>query len=206
MRARVLHAADYERMRWKNGGGWTTQLAVGAASDGTSAFDWRISIAEIESDGAFSTFAGCDRSIALLDGVGMELRFDDAEPVRLDQRLNFFKFAGEANTFGKLLAGPVRDFNLIYKRDTVDAEILRRPLVGPMVFFAATDTTWFVYVASGSANLKNGGGEIGNGESLLLEPDSDSRNIVIDGGGELVLVKLVRRARKISENGHPTDH
>jgi environmental stress-induced protein Ves len=205
MQARILHAADYERMRWKNGGGWTTQLAVGAASDGVSAFDWRISIAEIESDGAFSAFAGCDRSIALLDGVGMELRFDDADAVRLDQRLKFFKFAGEANAFGKLLAGPVRDFNLIVRRDAIDAEILRRPLVGPMVFLATADTTWFVYVASGVAKMKSGG-EIGTGESLLLEPDPALRNVVIDGGGELVLVKLVRRAPKISDDGHPADH
>lgn len=195
MRARILHAADYERMRWKNGGGWTTQLAVGAASDGTSAFDWRISIAEIESDGAFSTFAGCDRSIALLDGVGMELRFDNAEPVRLDQRLNFFKFAGEASTFGKLIAGAVRDFNLIVRRDAVDAEILRRPLVGPMVFFAAPATTWFVYVVNGSVAIKNDNDDtqIQAGESLMLEADDNTRNVVINGGGELVLVKIARR-------------
>jgi uncharacterized protein len=193
MRARILHAADYRRMRWKNGGGWTTELAVGEANG--DAFDWRISIAEIESDGAFSTFAGCDRSIALLDGVGMELRVDHAEPVRLDQRLNFFKFAGEANVFGKLLAGPVRDFNLMIRRDVVDAEILHRPIVGPMVFLPASTTTWFVYVVYGSITIKNGDGdsEIQTGESLILEPDENARNVVINGGGELILVKIVRR-------------
>ena len=69
MSARVLRTADYRRMRWKNGGGWTTELAV-SPEPGADAFDWRISIAEIESDGAFSTFPLCDRWIALLEGNG----------------------------------------------------------------------------------------------------------------------------------------
>ena len=50
MRMRVLRRADYRRMPWKNGGGWTTQLAAFPES-GTNAvapFDWRVSIAEIE--------------------------------------------------------------------------------------------------------------------------------------------------------------
>ena len=101
MSARVLRTADYRRMRWKNGGGWTTELAASASTVEGGNFDWRISIAEIESDGAFSTFPGCDRYIALLDGPGMELQFDAAEPVRLDQRLRFVRFDGEAKTFGR---------------------------------------------------------------------------------------------------------
>ena len=195
MRARVLHAADYRRMRWKNGGGWTTELASAAASDGVSDFDWRISIAEIDSDGAFSTFPDCDRSIALLDGIGMELTFDEAPPERLDQRLRFVHFAGEWKTHGRLLAGPVRDFNLIVRRDAITAEILHRPLVGPMVFLATPQTTWFVYVINGNARIKNDAEEstIETGESLLLEPDENPRNLVLNGGGELVLIKLVRR-------------
>ena len=66
MRMRVLRRADYRRMPWKNGGGWTTQLAAFPESDATVPFDWRVSIAEIESDGAFSAFPGYDRHIALL--------------------------------------------------------------------------------------------------------------------------------------------
>ena len=192
MRTRVLRAADYRRMRWKNGGGWTTELAAHPESTGDAAgFDWRISIAEIESDGAFSTFAGCDRWIALLEGIGMELTIDAADPVRLDQRLRFTRFGGEAQTSGKLLAGPVRDFNVIVRRDAFHAEVLHRPLVGPMVFLPE-NATWFVYLAGGHADLKLAGSvqELGVGESLLLEPDASNERIVLNGGGELVLVKL----------------
>jgi len=192
MRARVLRAADHRRMRWKNGGGWTTELAAHPQSTSDAAgFDWRISIAEIESDGAFSTFAGCDRWIALLDGIGMELTIDGADPLRLDQRLRFTPFAGEAQTFGRLLSGPVRDFNVIVRRAAFRADVLHRPLVGPMVFLPET-ATWFVYLAGGRADVKLAGTtqELGLGESLLLEPDGGNERVVLNGGGELVLVKL----------------
>src|SRR5262249_30878115 len=149
---------EYRRMRWKNGGGWTTELAAFPEPSGAAPvpFDWRISIAEIESDGAFSTFAGCDRYIALLDGIGMELTFESAEPVRLDQRLRFTHFAGEWQTHGKLISGPVRDFNVIVRRDACNAEVLHRPLVGPMVFLPE-NATWFVYLAGGRAEVKLSG-------------------------------------------------
>jgi environmental stress-induced protein Ves len=198
MRVRVLRRADYRRMRWKNGGGWTTQLATfpeksapEVSADANAPFDWRISIAEIESDGAFSAFPGCDRHIALLEGIGMELRFDGAETQRLELRLRFVPFAGEVPVFGKLLAGPVRDFNVMTRRDRCRAEILHRPLVGPMLFVPDT-ATWFVYLVDGRAECGIGDATsaLGAGDSLLLEPDRAGGNVVLRGGGEVVLVKL----------------
>jgi len=187
---RVLRQADYRRMRWKNGGGWTTELA--AFPHDVEAFDWRVSIAEIESDGAFSAFPGYDRRIALLEGVGMELRFDGAETQRLEQRLRFVPFAGEAPVFGKLLAGPVRDFNVMTRRDRCRAEILHRPLVGPMLF-VPDSTAWFVYLVGGRAECRNKdvSSALGAGDSLLLEPDLAGGNVVLSGGGEVVLIRFV---------------
>jgi len=191
MSAKILRIADYRRMRWKNGGGWTTELAVSASAGDGGDFDWRISIAEIESDGAFSAFPGYDRSIALLEGPGMELQFDADEPVRLDQRLRFVRFAGEAKAFGRLLGGAVRDFNVIVRRDALRAEVLHRPLVGPMVFLPEAATTWFVYLVGGQAALKDVAGmHLEAGESLLLQPGDAARTRVLSGGGEVVLVKL----------------
>lgn len=194
MRARILRNADYRRMRWKNGGGWTTELAAHPEpdADANAPFDWRVSIAEIESDGAFSAFPGCDRHIALLEGIGMELRFDGAESVRLEQRLRFVPFAGETRTFGKLIAGPVRDFNVIARRAAYRAEVLHRPLVGPMVFFP-DDTTWFVYLAAGSATVRAGvtAQTLAADESVLMLPDANDERVAIAGGGEVVLARFV---------------
>jgi environmental stress-induced protein Ves len=193
MRIRHLRAADYRRMRWKNGGGWTTELAV-APEPGADTFDWRISIADIESDGAFSTFPNCDRYIALLDGVGMRLTFDHAEDAELRERLRFVPFAGEWQAHGYLLNGPVRDFNVIVRRSSVHAEVWHRPLVGPMVFFAEAGVSWFVFVAGGSATIKNrsSANVIEAGDSLLLGADSEAESLVLTGAGELVIVKLTR--------------
>ena len=193
MRIRHLREADYLRQRWKNGGGWTTQLAAAGSGDD---FDWRVSIAEIESDGPFSTFPGCDRHIALLDGNGMRLEFDSAQPALLEQRLQFVRFMGEWKTYGALIDGPVRDFNLIARRDRVKAEIFHRPLVGTMVFLAQARTTWFVHLAAGHATLRHAGGVTlaEAHESLLLEPDAAKDNSVLDGGGELALIKIEQLA------------
>ena len=195
---RLLHPSDYRRMRWKNGGGWTMELAKSPEGDGET-FDWRISIADIESSGPFSTFDGYDRVIGLLDGIGMELRFDGAESVRLERRLQFTRFAGEQPTEGVLISGPVRDFNVIVKRDAFSAEVLRRPLVGPMVFFR--DAVWFVYLAGGQAEAKCGGEQctLDAGASLLLSPEAGAERVVLNGGGEVVLVKLVPRMVSAAE-------
>ncbi|MGA9333935.1 MAG: HutD family protein [Rudaea sp.] len=194
----ILHQCDYQRVRWKNDGGWTTQLAVCPASSKEAgvAFDWRISIAEIETDGAFSVFPGCDRHIALLDGIGMHLSFDKAPDVELNERLRFVHFDGEWRTHGRLQSGPVRDFNVISRRDAVTVQVLHRPLVGPMVFLPEANVTWFVYVAGGHAELMNGdaSSDLRTADSVLLEAHESGGNVVLDGGGEVVLVKLLRHS------------
>ncbi len=219
MRVTHLRESDYQRMRWKNGGGWTTELARSPAptsspppltqarmSDRRAARDsvislepdWRISIAEIESDGAFSTFPQCDRYIALLDGNGMTLEFDAAPAAALEQRLRFVRFDGEWQTRARLHDGPVRDFNVIARRDRARAEVLHRPLVGTMVFLAQPRTNWFIYLAAGRATLRHPHGilQTSTGESILLEADGESGNCVLDGAGELVVIKLDSFARQ----------
>ena len=114
----------------------------------------------------------------------------------LRERLRFVQFAGEWRTFGQLLNGPVRDFNLIVRRTSLRAEIWHRPLVGPMVFLAEAGVSWFVFVAAGSAQIKNrsDAAALEGGDSLLLDADGAAENVVLTGGGELVIVKLTRLA------------
>ena len=192
----ILHQSDYRRERWKNDGGWTTELAAVPASskDAGVAFDWRISIADIETDSAFSVFPGCDRHIALLDGVGMQLSFDRAPGVELNERLRFVHFDGDWQAHGRLQSGPVRDFNVISRRDAVTVQVLHRPLVGPMVFLPEAGVTWFVYLAGGHAELMSGdaSSDLRTADSVLLEAHESAGNVVLNGGGEVVLVKFLR--------------
>lgn len=186
---RLLSPADHRRTRWKNDGGWTTEIA----RDGDDDFRWRISIAEIESDGPFSTFPGVERDLVLLDGSGIELDIDDAPARRIVQRFERVHFAGEAAVQCRLVAGPTRDFNVMARRDAVRADVVARPLVGSMVIFPETGCEWLVHVLAGAADVRAGTDayRLATGASLHADfRERTGERLVIDGGGELVLVKL----------------
>src|SRR5687768_10431330 len=92
-----LAVAELAAHPWKNGGGVTREIAAHPPGASLADFEWRMSIAEVAGDGAFSRFEGVDRCIALLDGAGMQLRSSDGTvDKRLDQPLAPFFFDGEA--------------------------------------------------------------------------------------------------------------
>lgn len=189
---RVLKPADYRRTRWKNDGGWTTEIAIAGATDG-GGFDWRVSIADIESDGPFSSFPGIERDLLLLSGKGIELEFGDGTLEVLDQRLQGIHFAGERQVQCRLLGGPTRDFNVMVRREACAAEVHARPLNGTMLVFVEPGTTWLIHVLAGqaSARIEAEGIELATQETLLVEATGAGRQrLVLEGGGELVLVRF----------------
>lgn len=113
MTGRVLSPNDYQRMPWKNGGGTTTEIWKAVSPDGEML--WRLSIADVASDGPFSTFPGVDRFIMVIEGKGMELVVD-GRPQRLHNLFEPFAFSGDAKTECRLIAGPIHDFNLLVAR------------------------------------------------------------------------------------------
>jgi environmental stress-induced protein Ves len=194
MKVQRLTRADYRRMRWRNDGGWTTEIVREAAAEGADDFDWRVSIAEIESSGGFSRFPGCDRTLLLIDGPGIELRVDGQPPALLDRRGQAFRFDGDRESHGRLLDGPTRDFNVITRRAATRHQAWLRPLVGPMAIFPEPGVTWLVHVLSGEAAEQHrpGGAVAGPGDTLRLERGDDARHVVLSGAGELVLVRIDR--------------
>ena len=107
--AKIIRAADCRRMKWKNGGGETAEIAVfpeGAALDD---FDWRVSMARVETDGPFSAFPGVDRTLAILEGEGLVLRVANQNPVELTGRSEPLSFPADAPTTARLIAGPITD-------------------------------------------------------------------------------------------------
>ena len=79
----VLRAAEHRHMPWKNGLGATIEIAVFPADAGLAEFEWRVSMATVANDGAFSGFEGIDRTLTVLGGDGLSLVVDHAEPVKL---------------------------------------------------------------------------------------------------------------------------
>lgn len=196
MNLHLIPANEYRRERWKNGLGWTREIM--RWPEDAQAWDWRVSIAEVDKPGPFSRFDGCDRELVLLAGEGMRLRFDDEQAtVDLLPPHGRFRFAGERDLTAELVAGPTQDFNLIWKRDRVEASLLHRPLVGPMVFFAESGVRWLVHVLSGHAFFKDQllPSRLEQGDTAYIEPSSGSvHRLILDGGGELLLIKLIARA------------
>lgn len=123
--ARLLGPADYKLMPWKNGRGATTELAVHPAHADLSQhpFAWRLSMADVVEDGDFSLFPGYDRTLVVARGEGMELSFDGASaPQRLTGPGQAVSFSGDWATYGRLLDGPVRDFNVMSARARLQHE------------------------------------------------------------------------------------
>ena len=190
MHVTPLPAFEYRRMRWKNNLGWTREIHRAPDTDD---YDWRVSIAEIDHDCAFSAFPGCDRILVLLEGNGMRLDFADGKTATLEPPHGRIAFGGEQSLQSSLSDGPTRDFNLIWRRDRVRAELMHRPLVGPMLFFQEPGVRWLVYLVSGHARVKDRPElpVLDAGDSLLLAPDpATAARLILDGGGELLLVRI----------------
>jgi uncharacterized protein len=185
----ALPANEYRRERWKNGAGWTREILRWPRD--AEDWDWRLSIAEVDKDGPFSAFAGVDRELVLLAGEGMRLRFDDGEVAELQPPHDRVRFAGERSLHCELFGGPTQDFNLMWKRDRIEAQLLHRPLVGPMLFFAEAGVHWAIYVLAGRAAFKDRKPvpPLEQGDTALIDASGAGR-VLIDGGGELLLVRL----------------
>jgi environmental stress-induced protein Ves len=191
----ILRAAGYRRERWRNGAGWTRQVHAQPSSVPGVDWDWRLSIAEIEEDAPFSAFPGVDRELVLLHGNGLRLRFEDGELRELLPPHDRLRFAGERALVGELIDGATEDFNLMWRRDAIDAQLWHRPLVGSMVVFAEPRETWALHLLAGQARFAGDSGldALAAGDTALL-PGGDARcRYLLDGGGELLVMRLSPR-------------
>jgi hypothetical protein len=199
-RARVIPANEYVRERWRNRLGWTREIvrmgqrreAGGVVwTQADKDWDWRLSIAEIESDAAFSAFPGIDRELMLLAGNGLRLRRDGAVDT-LSPPHDRLRFAGEDKVGGELLDGRVQAFNLMWRRGRVHVESWHRPLVGPMVIFAEPGAAWVVHLIAGQAAFPDDSGlaALEAGDTAVLQAGGQRLRHVLEGGGEAFLVKL----------------
>ena len=202
---RLLRTSDYRRTRWKNDGGWTTEIAAQTLTDASEGFLWRVSIAEIEVDGPFSSFPGVQRDLLMLAGNGLELDINGLPPQRLNKRFQQIRFAGEDEVHCRLLAGPTRDFNVMVRRELANAEVHARPINGTMLVFSDPGSTWLIHVFAGQIMARSGDQEIGAeiSETLVVESATDARErIVLEGSGELVLVKISETTSNVAKELH----
>ena len=109
---------------WKNGGGHTREIARIPVASALDDFDWRVSIADVSTDGPFSNFDHVDRVIVLLCGAGVILRsYDGKIDYRLDEPLVPFAFSGDDAITAALIDGASSDFNVMTRRGVVRADV-----------------------------------------------------------------------------------
>lgn len=110
----VIRARDCPPVAWKNGGGTTQEIAVFPPGADMDSFLWRLSMARVEVAGAFSTFAGIDRTLAVLDG---KLVLDGGNwRAELTPGSAPLPFAGDQPVTGRPVGGSVLDLNAMARR------------------------------------------------------------------------------------------
>jgi uncharacterized protein len=124
----VLRAQDYRRMPWKNGGGETIEIALSPAGASFETFDWRISMARVGASGPFSLFPGIDRTLCMIEGIGLSLTFGDGERIFLNRQSDPFCFSGDRQVDGVLVSGPIDDLNVMTRRNHFTHRVSRHAI------------------------------------------------------------------------------
>lgn len=113
---RLLRLSDAPAQPWRNGGGVTRELVAEAAQG--PAWRWRVSVADITTDGPFSAWPGVQRWFAVVQGQGVELSFAAGRGTALlaqrwhDEPLCF---DGASAPGCRLIDGATRDLNLMLR-------------------------------------------------------------------------------------------
>jgi environmental stress-induced protein Ves len=139
-----LKPADYKTMPWKNGGGTTTEL-MAERNGATEGYDWRLSIASVAASGPFSDFSGYDRSIMLVEGKGFTLDFAEDGTHHLTRSFEPLCFDGAWRTECTLIDGPVKDFNLIARKNVHAVLDVLRVAPGAETIAAAPTTVLHLF-------------------------------------------------------------
>lgn len=187
---RKLEADALRVVPWKNGGGVTTEIAAGPPLSDDQDWSWRVSIADVPATGPFSLFPGIDRVIAVVQGGGMDLRFEDGRMValELDQPV---AFDGSVAVDGILREDPIRDFNVMADRRHFHAgleivkgarDVSRRIGAGAVLLIHFLD-------GEGSVEAGEGGvTSLMQSETLICEGETDASVSVAPGARAAIAV------------------
>lgn len=191
---RIIRAADYRRMRWKNGGGETIEIAVSPPDSSLEDFHWRVSMAHVASAGPFSHFTGVDRSLAVIAGDGIVLKLGGRGEVRLTQDVPPFAFPGDLPVDANLVGSAIDDLNVMSRHGRYRHLLSRIQLSGTMVLPRHGDIMIALLRGSG-AKLRCGRQRetIGDGDTVVLdEAERTKVEIVPDAAAELLVVDFWR--------------
>ena len=194
-----LTVDDYRVMPWKNEGGSTTEIAIyPLQSTMSDSFLWRVSLAQLNGSGPFSSFPGYERSIVQLSGHPMQLIHQDGHPkVKELEPLTPYLFPGEWTTDGKL-EGRAEDFNLMLRRDAVSGNLECLQLKANEVVTAQSAKSTLIWVYRGKVVWESQAQRksLMTRDSLLIE-GSGHDHFQLEGTGGDAIVFIARINPKI---------
>jgi environmental stress-induced protein Ves len=165
MATRSLPAAGRRSTPWQNGLGTTTEIVVWPPGATLAGFDWRLSIADVVTKSAFSNLPGIDRTLVPLTGAGIELTINgSSRPVAAFEAI---EFDGGDDVVGAPISGPIRDLNLMLRRDAAvgSLEIVTDP--HRLVATIGTDG-WTVAIVLQGSVITGRGETLAEGDGILL--------------------------------------
>ncbi|MBT3142323.1 hypothetical protein DS909_04445 [Phaeobacter gallaeciensis] len=170
-------AATCEPRPWKNQGGVTRELASCLEAGETL---WRLSLADIDRDGAFSAFPGFERIHTIILGQGLTLTDDDTT---LQARpCEPLVFSGDLAVSATLTDGPCRAFNVIFDPLKIQAEAT---IVETGEVRHGSDQA-VLFMIKGRAALE-GGGMLEAGQGILWDAPASAN---LESGAMALCVRL----------------
>lgn len=146
----IIPPEQFKKTAWKNGKGETTELAI--SEGGTlDSFDWRLSMAKVVENGAFSYFTGYCRNLILIEGNGISLQHDQSRIDQLGDLLDIATFDGGCTTVATLTSGPIVDINVISNANKYHAAVKTFPDKQDVPLRACTHC--FIYCLDADARL-----------------------------------------------------
>jgi environmental stress-induced protein Ves len=183
----ILRAADYRTMPWKNGMGSTTEIAIHPADAKLDNFDWRISMAQVASDGPFSSFAAIDRTLLVLEGNGIDLTVAGDGPVRID-RATIHSFPGDQPTSARLVDGAIVDLNVMSRRKVIAHHVKRIKLVQSKDYIVSTQTILLVEHGRLDVVAATSIAQLGARDAIVVDPSTPQ--LTLRGGEETHIIAV----------------
>ncbi|MGB8817526.1 MAG: HutD family protein [Rhizobiaceae bacterium] len=184
---KIIRFADLAAVPWKNGGGVTREIA---RLDIDGAMCWRLSIADVASEGPFSKFAGMQRILTVIEGASMQLERDDGGTLIADILVPV-RFTGDEAVNGLLPHGPCRDFNVIWNPFVVAATVQIAGSDTPPIFDASGDVYCGLLCVSKSLEL-SGLANLTFADFVALD-SSDAPISIVDGTALLVRISAASK-------------
>ncbi len=174
MTARLLPAGGHKVTPWKNGLGVTAEVAAFPPGADFEAFDWRVSMAQVDAGGPFSRFPSVDRVLAVLEGR-LALRVQGRPSLELSRRSAPAAFPGDVDTDAALIRGPVRDLNIMTRRGRWTAELERLAPEAPTTLAVGAPTALLLcQAAEASLGLDGRAWRLAPDDALLIEDRPDA--------------------------------